>query len=100
MHTTIHHVWIWPILIMTCTATWGLQVYDCDGPNTTYKVISMLKPEACPDPAKDYEDPRTSMEDQGQGFGGPNLTVEACGLVSNIDCDCRYTWTPQHSIGY
>ena len=39
----------------------GIQVYDCDGPNTTYQVISMLEPEGCPDPEKDYEEPRLEV---------------------------------------
>ncbi len=36
---------------------YGLQVYNCEGPNTTYQVISMLEPESCPDPEKDYDNP-------------------------------------------
>ena len=39
----------------------GLQVYNCDGPNTTYQVISMLEPEGCPDPEKDYEEPQLEV---------------------------------------
>ncbi len=39
----------------------GLQVYDCDGPNTTYQVISMLEPEGCPDLEKDYEESRLEV---------------------------------------
>ncbi len=56
-----------PLILALVTATLlreeanGLQVYDCDGPNTTYQVISMLEPEGCPDPEKDYEEPRLEV---------------------------------------
>ncbi len=46
------------LLTLAGGGTNGLQVYDCDGPNTTYQVILMLEPEGCPDPEKDYEEPR------------------------------------------
>ncbi len=49
------------LLTLSGERTDGLQVYDCDGPNTTYQVISMLEPESWPDPEKDYEEPRLEV---------------------------------------
>ncbi len=54
------------LLTLLGGGTNGLQVYDCDGPNTTYQVISMLEPEGCPDPEKDYEEPRLVQVLQSQ----------------------------------
>ena len=56
----------------------GLQVYDCDGPNTTYQVISMLEPEGCPDPEKDYEEPRLEVAQVLQSQKEAHVTAYRC----------------------
>ena len=52
---------IFTLMTLSGGGTNGLQVYDCDGPNTTYQVISMLEPEGCLDPEKDYKEPRLEV---------------------------------------
>ncbi len=55
-----------------------LQVYDCDGPNTTYQVISMLEPESCPNPEKDYENPRLEVVQVLQSQEDAHVTANQC----------------------
>ncbi len=62
----------------------GLQVYDCDGPNTTYQVISMLEPEGCPDPEKDYEEPRLEVVQVLQSQKEAHVTAYRCLIKRTI----------------
>ncbi len=63
----------------------GLQVYDCDGPNTTYQVVLMLEPESCPDPEKDYGFlPRLETVQVLQSQDGAHVTAHQCLIKSTI----------------
>ncbi len=80
------------LLILLGEGANGLQVYDCDGPNTTYQVISMLEPESCPDPEKDYEDPRLEVVQVLQSQEEANVTAYRCLIKRTIRVTrCRFT---------
>ncbi len=69
-----------------------LQVYDCDGPNTTYQVISMLEPEGCPDPEKDYEEPQLEVVQVLQSQKEAHVTAYHCLIKRTVRVTrCRFT---------
>ena len=70
--------------ITTMEGAIGLQVYDCDGPNTTYQIISMLEPEGCPDPEKDYEEPRLEVAQVLQSQKDAHVTAYRCLIKRTI----------------
>ena len=70
----------------------GLQVYDCDRPNTTYQVISMLEPEGCPDPEKDYEEPRLEVVQVLQSQKEAHVMAYRCLIKRTVQVTrCRFT---------
>ncbi len=46
------------ILLSVLAGSQALTVYDCDAPGTVLRMVSLLKPGACPDPKRDYAPPR------------------------------------------
>ncbi len=70
----------------------GLHIYDCEGPNTTYQVISMLEPESCPDPEEDYENPRLEVVQVLQSQEEAHVTAYQCLIKRTIWVTrCRFT---------
>ncbi len=68
----------------------GLQVYDCEGPNTTYQVVSMLEPESCPDLEKDYETPRLETVQVLQSQEEAHVAVHQCLIKRMIRVTLTY----------
>ncbi len=46
------------ILLAATAACVALTVYDCDAPGAVLRMVSLLKPGACPDPKRDYATPK------------------------------------------
>ncbi len=80
------------IIALTGEGTSGLQVYNCEGPNTTYQVISMLEPESCPDPEKDYEAPRLETVQVLQSQEEAHVAAHQCLIKRTIRATrCGFT---------
>ena len=39
----------------------AIQVYYCNGQDTTFQVVSILEPEACSDPERAFKDPTNKV---------------------------------------
>ena len=51
---------------------------------TTYQIISMLEPESCPDPEKDYEEPQLEVVQVLQSQKEAHITAYCCLIKRTI----------------
>ncbi len=77
-------------------ATEGLQVYDCNGREAKFEMISLLGPKRCPDPKRDYHQPKTEVVQLLQQKEDVRVTAHQC----QVKRTTRVTHCGYNSITY